>query len=136
MKDPRLCKFCGHAILSTSHANARFCSRDCFHAAQRKSHERAQALRYGPVKPLASRDQLEVGQRVNVPFVQRMTIGGAVKDVKVTEIGTVRKIDGDAVTVDVRGKSRQCTREQLSACAKRDLAVRFGHGMAVGGDAS
>jgi hypothetical protein len=133
MTEPRICKHCGHAILSRSHANAKFCSRECFSASQRKSHERAQQLRYGPVKPLASRREFAIGQRVSVPSVVSMTIGGEVKDVRVSEVGTVRAVDGETVTVSVGGATHICTREQLAASAPGPLAVRYGHGMSLGG---
>jgi hypothetical protein len=136
MKEPRTCKHCGHAILSTSHANAKFCSRECFQDSQRKSHERALELRYAAPKPLASRREFVIGQRVNVPTVVRMTIGGEAKDVRVTEVGTVRAVDGETVTVSVGGATHICTREQLAASAPGPLAVRYGHGISVGGDAS
>jgi len=129
-----VCITCGSTIWTTSNTKRRkYCSIECTRKAGAKN---MLALRYAAPKPLASRGEFAVGQRVNVPSVQRMTIGGEVKKVEVKDTGAVRKLTPKFVYVSVGNTTRRCTRAQLAACAPKELAVQFGHAISVGGDAS
>lgn len=121
----RTCKRCGSAILA-AHAGRKYCSPECYRAVKRASHERA------------SRGEFEVGQTVRVPTKEVRTIGGERKEVTGSAIGKVRKIDGGRVLVSVTGKRGCWVDEQTLRDAQklRELPVQFGHGIAVGGDAS
>lgn len=129
-----VCVTCGSTIWTTSNTKRRkYCSIECTRKAGAKS---MGALRYAPPKPLASRGEFTVGQTVRVPSTKRREIGGKVVTVSVTEYATVRKVTARYVFVSVGNTTRRCTRAQLVAAQPGELPVAFGHGIAVGGDAS
>lgn len=135
MSEPKTCKCCGHAILSTSHSNAKYCSRECYNVAKSKSHARAQALRYGKPKSITNK-VFTVGQRVHVPFKEVRTIGGQPVEITGTDIGIVSEV-GDMVTVNVtadgKSRTRQFTAEQLRGAAVPAVVIAFGYPTHAGG---
>ena len=134
MNEPKICKHCGYAILSTSHANAKYCSRACSNMAKSKSHARAQELRYG--KPQSIAKVFTVGQRVHVPFKEVRTIGGQSVEITGTDIGIVSEV-GDMVTVNVttdgKSRTRQFTADQLRGAAVPVVVHQFGYPTPAGG---
>lgn len=136
MNEPRICKHCHHAILSTSHANAKYCSRECFNEAQRKSHLRAQALRYGKPQSVAKPETFTVGQRVRVPTETQRVIGGQCVTVTGVDIGTISAV-GTVILVNVHtggnNVTREFTPEQLRGAAVPEVVHRFGYPTPAGG---
>jgi hypothetical protein len=134
MNEPKTCKHCGHAILARSHANAKYCSRECSNMAKGKAHARAQELRYAAPKPIAR--TFTVGQRVHVPFKEMRTIGGQSVEITGTAIGTVSEV-GDMVTVNVttdgRSLTHQFTPDQLRGAAVPVVVHQFGYPTPAGG---
>ncbi len=137
MNEPKTCKHCGHNILDRSHANAKYCSRECYNVAKSRSHARAQALRCGKPQSLAKVEtSFTVGQRVRVPSETQLVIGGKRVTVTGVDIGTISEV-GAVIVVDVHtgGErlAREFTPEQLRGAAVPAVVIAFGYPTHAGG---